>query len=76
MSNTITPPFSIARYWSDRKIRPGKISTEVPLDETGVEFDEDKIDRIELFYEDSPEATIRATVNRLLSDRDEGMGLV
>ena len=48
----------------------------VPLDETGVEFDEDKIDRIELFYEDSPEATIRATVNRLLSDRDEGMGLV
>jgi hypothetical protein len=46
------------------------------LDEIGVEFDEDKIDRIELFYEDSPEATIRATVNRLLSDRDEGMGLV
>ncbi len=33
-------------------------------------------DRIELFYEDSPEATIRATVNHLLSDRDEGMGLV
>ena len=32
--------------------------------------------RIELFYEDSPEATIGATVNRLLSDRDEGMGLV
>jgi hypothetical protein len=59
---------------------PGRFSeirpTEVPLDETGVEFDEDKIDRIELFYEDSPEATIRATVNRLLSDRDEGMGLV
>ena len=49
---------------------------QVPLDETRVEFDEDKIDRIELFYEDSPEATIRATVNRLLSDRDEGMGLV
>jgi hypothetical protein len=24
-------------------------------------------DRIELFYEDSPEATIRATVNRLLT---------
>ena len=48
----------------------------MPLDETAVEFDEDKIDRIELFYEDSPEATIRATVNRLLSDRDEGMGLV
>src|SRR6266404_7980159 len=41
-----------------------------------VKVDEDKIDRIELFYEDSPEATIRATVNRLLSDRDEGMGLV
>ena len=33
-------------------------------------------DRIELFYEDSPEATIRATVNRLLSDGDEGMGFV
>jgi hypothetical protein len=33
-------------------------------------------DRIELSYEDSPEATIRATVNRLLSDGDEGMGLV
>ena len=48
----------------------------MPLNETRVEFDEDKIDRIELFYEDSPEATIRATVNRLLSDRDEGMGLV
>jgi hypothetical protein len=48
----------------------------VPLDEAGVEFDEDKIDRTELFYEHSPEATIRATVNRLLSDLDEGMGLV
>jgi hypothetical protein len=48
----------------------------VALNETGVEFDEDKIDPIELFYEDSPEATIRATVNRLLSDRDEGMDLV
>jgi hypothetical protein len=33
-------------------------------------------DRIELFYGDSPEATIRATVNRLCSERDEGMGLV
>jgi hypothetical protein len=33
-------------------------------------------DRIELFYEDSPEATIRATVNRLLTDRDEGIGPV
>jgi len=32
--------------------------------------------RSELFYEDSPEATIRAAVNRLLSDQDEGMGLV
>ncbi len=29
----------------------------------------------ELFHEDSPEATIRSTVNRLLSDRDEGMDL-
>ena len=33
-------------------------------------------DRIELFYEDSTEATIRATVNRLLSDRNERIGLV
>jgi hypothetical protein len=33
-------------------------------------------DRIELFYEDSPETTIRATVNRLLSACDEGMDLV
>ena len=32
-------------------------------------------DRIELFYEDTPASTIRATVGRLLSDRDEGMGL-
>ena len=31
---------------SNRKIRPGKLPTEVPLAETGVEFDEDKIDRI------------------------------
>jgi len=31
-------------------------------------------DRIELFYEDAPATTIRATVNRLLTDRDEGMG--
>lgn len=31
-------------------------------------------DRIELFYEDAPAATIRATVGRLLSDCDEGMG--
>ena len=27
-------------------IHPSKRPTEVPLDETGVEFDEDKIDRI------------------------------
>ena len=27
-----------------RKIRPGKVPTEVPLDETRVELDEDKID--------------------------------
>jgi hypothetical protein len=33
-------------------------------------------DRIELFYQDSLEATIRATVNLLLSNRDEGMGLL
>ena len=32
-------------------------------------------DRIELFYEDSPATTIRATVVRLLTDRDEGMGI-
>jgi hypothetical protein len=32
-------------------------------------------DRIELFYEDAPAMTIRATVGRLLTDRDEGMGL-
>jgi hypothetical protein len=31
---------------SDRKILLGKRPTEVPSDETGVEFDEDKIDRI------------------------------
>src|SRR5204863_2072213 len=37
-------PFSIARYWSDRKIHPNKRPTELPLDETGVEFDADKID--------------------------------
>lgn len=33
-------------------------------------------DRIELFYEDSPEGTIRLAVNRLLSDRGQGIGLV
>jgi len=32
-------------------------------------------DRIELFYEDAPATTIRATVSRLLTDRDEGMGI-
>lgn len=30
-------------------------------------------DRIEMCYEDSPATTIRATVGRLLTDRDEGM---
>jgi hypothetical protein len=32
-------------------------------------------DRIELFYEDSPARTIRATVRRLLTDWEEGMGV-
>ena len=32
-------------------------------------------DRIELFYEDAPATTIQATVGRLLTDRDEGMGI-
>jgi hypothetical protein len=32
-------------------------------------------DRIELFYEDAPSTTIRATIGRLLSDREEGMGI-
>jgi hypothetical protein len=32
-------------------------------------------DRIDLFYEDAPATTIRATVGRLLTDRDEGMGI-
>jgi len=31
-------------------------------------------DRIELLYEDAPATAIRATVSRLLTDRDEGMG--
>jgi len=31
-------------------------------------------DRIELFYDDDPARKIRATVGRLLTDRDEGMG--
>jgi hypothetical protein len=30
--------------FEQRKIRPGKAPTEVPLDETRVEFDEDRID--------------------------------
>jgi len=32
-------------------------------------------DRIELLYEDAPATPIRATVGRLLTDRDEGMGI-
>ena len=32
-------------------------------------------DRIELLYEDAPATTIRATVGRLLTDRNEGMGI-
>jgi hypothetical protein len=32
-------------------------------------------DRIELFYEDAPATTICATVGRLLTDLDEGMGI-
>jgi hypothetical protein len=32
-------------------------------------------DRIEVFYEDEPANAIRATVGRLLSDREEGMGV-
>jgi hypothetical protein len=32
-------------------------------------------DEIELFCEDAPATTIRATVSRLLTDRDEGMGI-
>jgi len=32
-------------------------------------------DRIELYYEDAPATTIRATVKRLLTDWDEGMGI-
>ena len=35
----------------------------------------DSGDRIELFYEDAPATMIRATVGRLLSDREEGMGI-
>lgn len=32
-------------------------------------------DRIELFFEDAPATTIYATVGRLLTDWDEGMGV-
>jgi hypothetical protein len=32
-------------------------------------------DRIELSYEDTPGTTIRAIVGRLLTDREEGMGV-
>jgi hypothetical protein len=32
-------------------------------------------DRIELFFEEDPATTIRATVGRLLTDREEGMGV-
>jgi hypothetical protein len=32
-------------------------------------------DRIELFFEDAPATTIFATVDRLLTDREEGMGV-
>lgn len=32
-------------------------------------------DRIELFYEDAPATAMCATVARLLSDREEGMGV-
>jgi hypothetical protein len=32
-------------------------------------------DRIELLYEDAPATAIQATVGRLLTDREEGMGV-
>ena len=32
-------------------------------------------DRIELFFEDAPAMTILATVDRLLTNREEGMGI-
>lgn len=32
-------------------------------------------DRIELLYEDAPATSIQATVGRLLTDREEGMGV-
>jgi hypothetical protein len=36
---------------------------------------EDKCDRAELFYEDGPTTIICATVDRLMTDQDEGMGV-
>jgi hypothetical protein len=44
--------------FSDRKIHPSKLPTEVPLDETRVEFDTDKIDRI--VSDDRDEAHLNA----------------
>jgi hypothetical protein len=32
-------------------------------------------DHIELIYEDSPQTVVHATVSRILTDQDEGMGL-
>jgi len=32
-------------------------------------------DRVEFFFEDGPTSTICATVDRLLTDQDEGMGV-
>jgi len=32
-------------------------------------------DRIELFFEDAPATIVRATVGRLLTDQEEGMGV-
>jgi hypothetical protein len=32
-------------------------------------------DRIELFFEDAPPMTILTTVDRLLTNREEGMGI-
>jgi hypothetical protein len=31
-------------------------------------------DQIELFYEDSPQTVMRATVSRILTDQEEGVG--
>ena len=43
MSNTITPTVFYRTILERQKIHPSKRPTEVPLDETGVEFDADKI---------------------------------